>query len=75
MMIDAVALMAERKISELPVVDAAGRPVGLIDITDVVGLLPPEDAAAAAGRRGPRPPAAAPPPAASFPHPRRTPHS
>ena len=40
MMIDAVAIMAGRKISELPVVDADGRPVGLIDITDVVALLP-----------------------------------
>ncbi len=44
MMTDAVALMAQRKISELPVVDAQGRPVGLIDITDVVGLLPGEPA-------------------------------
>ncbi len=42
MMTDAVAIMAERKISELPVVDADGRPVGLIDITDVVGLFPGE---------------------------------
>ena len=41
LMIDAVALMARRKISELPVVDADGKPLGLIDITDVVGLLPP----------------------------------
>jgi arabinose-5-phosphate isomerase len=40
MMVDAVAIMAERKISELPVIDAAGRPQGLIDITDVVGLFP-----------------------------------
>lgn len=39
-MIDAVAAMAQRKISELPVVDAAGRPVGLIDVTDVVGMFP-----------------------------------
>jgi len=39
-MIDAVAAMAQRKISELPVVDAEGRPVGLIDVTDVVGLFP-----------------------------------
>ncbi len=46
MMIDAVALMAQRKISELPVVDAEGRPLGLIDITDVVGLLPQESTAA-----------------------------
>ncbi|HEV3136961.1 MAG TPA: KpsF/GutQ family sugar-phosphate isomerase [Pirellulales bacterium] len=40
MMADAVAIMAERKISELPVIDSAGRPQGLIDITDVVGLFP-----------------------------------
>ena len=32
--------MAQRKISELPVVDGDGRPVGLIDVTDVVGLFP-----------------------------------
>jgi arabinose-5-phosphate isomerase len=44
MMLDAVAIMAGRKISELPVVDADGRPVGLIDITDVVALLPKETA-------------------------------
>ena len=30
----------ERKISELPVVDGDGRPVGLIDITDIVGVRP-----------------------------------
>jgi arabinose-5-phosphate isomerase len=40
MTVDAVAIMAERKISELPVIDTAGRPLGLIDITDVVGLFP-----------------------------------
>ena len=51
MMIEAVAIVAKRKISELPVVDAAGRPVGLIDVTDVVGLLPAEESA---GRRRPR---------------------
>jgi len=39
-MIDAVAAMAEGKISELPVVDAEGRPVGLIDVTDVVAMFP-----------------------------------
>ena len=42
MMVDAVAIMAGRKISELPVVDAAGKPIGLIDITDVVAMLPKE---------------------------------
>ena len=40
LMTEAVALMAERKISELPVVDSAGRPVGMIDVTDVMGLFP-----------------------------------
>ncbi|MHB0957715.1 MAG: KpsF/GutQ family sugar-phosphate isomerase [Pirellulaceae bacterium] len=34
---EAIELLATRKISELPVVDAQGKPVGLIDITDVVG--------------------------------------
>ncbi len=34
---EAVGLLAERKFSELPVVDEAGRPVGLVDVTDVVG--------------------------------------
>ncbi|MFZ5833056.1 MAG: KpsF/GutQ family sugar-phosphate isomerase [Planctomycetota bacterium] len=40
---DAVTILSERKISELPVVDGGGRPVGLIDITDVFPLLPKED--------------------------------
>lgn len=34
----ACEILSQRKISELPVVDQDGRPVGLIDITDVVGL-------------------------------------
>lgn len=42
-MTEAVATMARRKISELPVVDAEGRPVGLIDVTDVVGTFPEID--------------------------------
>ncbi|MEM9657458.1 MAG: KpsF/GutQ family sugar-phosphate isomerase [Planctomycetota bacterium] len=36
----AIELLADRKFSELPVVDCQGRPVGLIDVTDVVGMLP-----------------------------------
>ena len=32
--------MKLRKISELPVVDPAGLLVGLIDLTDVIGLVP-----------------------------------
>jgi arabinose-5-phosphate isomerase len=35
---DAIDIMANRKISELPVVDAHDRPLGLIDITDILGL-------------------------------------
>jgi arabinose-5-phosphate isomerase len=35
---EAVEMLAGPKISELPVIDDAGRPCGLIDITDVVGL-------------------------------------
>src|SRR5207245_5831233 len=34
---DAVELMRRRKISELPVIDAGGRPVGLLDIADLIG--------------------------------------
>jgi len=33
---DALQLMSDRKISELPVVDEHRRPVGLVDITDVI---------------------------------------
>ncbi len=39
---DAIAVLAGRRISELPVVDAEGRPVGLLDITDVVSLSEPQ---------------------------------
>jgi arabinose-5-phosphate isomerase len=38
---EAVDCLVDLKISELPVVDDQGRPRGLIDITDVVSLLPP----------------------------------
>jgi arabinose-5-phosphate isomerase len=44
MLADAVQILAERKISELPVVDALGQPCGMIDITDVVSMLPEEAA-------------------------------
>jgi arabinose-5-phosphate isomerase len=42
---EALEILQRFKISELPVIDADGRPVGLLDITDVIGL------AAAAERR------------------------
>lgn len=38
---DAVAILEARRLSELPVLDD-GRPVGLLDIVDLVGLVPPE---------------------------------
>lgn len=41
---DAVDILRKRKISELPVVDAVGKPVGLIDITDLIGLVSREEA-------------------------------
>lgn len=37
---DALRLLAERRLSELPVIDDHHHPIGLIDITDVIGLLP-----------------------------------
>ena len=43
-LIDALDVVRARKISELPVVDAAGRPAGLLDITDLIGLLPADEA-------------------------------
>jgi len=36
----ACEILSRRKLSELPVVDEQGRPIGLIDITDVVGIEP-----------------------------------
>jgi arabinose-5-phosphate isomerase len=42
--IDAVEIFCQRKISELPVIDADGQPVGLLDITDLIGLVPKEAA-------------------------------
>lgn len=38
MLREAMAVMSHRRISELPVIDANNRPIGLIDITDVVAL-------------------------------------
>lgn len=40
MLADALAILAERKISELPVVTASMQPMGMIDVTDVVGMIP-----------------------------------
>lgn len=43
---DAVEILCQHKISELPVVDAQCRPIGLVDITDVLNLLPADEAEA-----------------------------
>jgi arabinose-5-phosphate isomerase len=43
---DAVEILCRHRISELPVINADRRPVGLLDITDVIGLLPAEEAEA-----------------------------
>lgn len=39
----AVTLLAGKKISELPVVNEAGKPVGLVDVTDIVGWQPEDE--------------------------------
>jgi arabinose-5-phosphate isomerase len=47
-LLEALEILRDRRISELPVVDDAGRPAGLVDITDVIGLLPEAHEAVAA---------------------------
>jgi arabinose-5-phosphate isomerase len=42
---DAVEVLRRHKISELPVVDADNRPVGLLDVTDLIGDFPAEEPA------------------------------
>jgi CBS domain-containing protein len=39
-MLEAIAIMGERRISELPVTNYEGFPIGMIDITDVVATFP-----------------------------------
>jgi arabinose-5-phosphate isomerase len=43
--VEAVEILKRHKISELPVIDAEGRPVGLLDVTDLIGFAPAEAAA------------------------------
>jgi arabinose-5-phosphate isomerase len=42
-LVEAIDLLCRHKISELPVVDLTGQPVGLLDITDVIELVPEEE--------------------------------
>jgi arabinose-5-phosphate isomerase len=51
----AVELLADRKFSELPVVNGAGEPVGLIDVTDVVSQLPDAEVPTKQPKKSPRP--------------------
>lgn len=44
---DAVTILETRRLSELPVVDETGRPVGLVDIVDLVAAMPTAAPAAA----------------------------
>ena len=37
--LEALEILRRHKISELPVVDGEGRPVGMLDITDLIGLV------------------------------------
>jgi CBS domain-containing protein len=46
MLNDALQLLARYKISELPVVDEEHRPCGIIDITDMVGIITEEKSTA-----------------------------
>jgi arabinose-5-phosphate isomerase len=43
--LEAIEILRTHRISELPVVDGDGRPVGLLDITDLLGLVSAEEAA------------------------------
>jgi arabinose-5-phosphate isomerase len=42
-LVDALEVLRLRKISELPVVDSGGKPAGLLDVTDLIGLVSREE--------------------------------
>ncbi len=48
----AIEILTERKFSELPVIDRQGRPVGMIDVTDVMSMLPEGADQSFPGRHG-----------------------
>jgi len=56
MLNDALQLLARYKISELPVVDEQNRPCGIIDITDLVGMITEEKSIAEKSIAEPVPP-------------------
>jgi arabinose-5-phosphate isomerase len=51
----AIELLADRKFSELPVINDAGEPVGMIDVTDVVSQLPDAEVPTKPAKKSPRP--------------------
>jgi len=51
---EALELFERHKISELPILDVEGRPVGLLDITDLIGYVPGEQVEASLERRVPK---------------------
>ena len=42
---DAMDILSSRKFSQIPVLDHAGRPIGILDITDLIGLVPDQQSA------------------------------
>jgi arabinose-5-phosphate isomerase len=50
---EALGILAAKKISELPVIDLDHRPLGMVDVTDVVGWTPSEPAPEAAPENAP----------------------
>jgi arabinose-5-phosphate isomerase len=46
--VDAVELLRRHRISELPVVESDGKPAGLLDITDLIGIVPLDEIEATA---------------------------
>ena len=37
---DAVEIIRDRHVSEIPVIDEPGKPMGIVDITDLMDLMP-----------------------------------
>ncbi len=50
----AIEILGKRHISELPVVDTTGCPQGILDVTDVLGLLPEPEVETSLGEKKPQ---------------------
>jgi len=60
LLVEAIEILRERRISELPIVDSNGRPLGLLDITDVISAVDVGEKAQTSAVRGNAWPAAVP---------------